>query len=111
MSAPGYIHPASGREYREDDPAARLASLTQAFARQCEQYLVHYERQLQGTDYMDQYRTWPGDPDRITRTMVRTAEAIDKAYTDVTADRTLHEYGLGKRDAEWERKYGKVEKP
>lgn len=106
-----YIHPQSGRTYREGDPAHRLARLAQTLASQCERYLDQYQRQLKDTDYLDQYRTWPGDPDRVARTMVRTIEAIDKAYTDVTSDRTMHEYGLGVRDAEWERKYGKVEQP
>ena len=106
MTDPGYIHPASGREYHEGDPAHRLARLTHALAGQCERFLDEYRRQLAETDYLDQYRTWPGDCDQVARTMARTIELIDKAYSDVTSDRTMHEYGLGKKDAEWERKYG-----
>jgi len=106
-----YTHPKSGRTYREGDPAHHLAQLTQTLANQCERYLSEYRRQLADTDYLDQYHTWPGDPDRVARTMARTIEAIDKAYTDVCSDRTMHEYGLGKQDDEWHRKYGQVEKP
>jgi hypothetical protein len=110
MPDAGYIHPASGREYYEGDPAHRLARLTHALAGQCERFLDEYRRQLADTDYLDQYRTWPGDCDQVARTMARTIELIDTTYSDVTSDRLLHEYGLGKKDAEWERKYGTVER-
>ncbi|MGW1744567.1 hypothetical protein ACWCRD_02895 [Streptomyces sp. NPDC002092] len=108
MSDSGYSHPASGRLYREGDPAHHFAQLVQALARQCADFQYHYERRLKGCDYLAQQAEWPSDPERIARTMGRTIEQIDKAYTDVVCDRTMHEYGLGKQDVEWQRKYGNV---
>ena len=110
MSEESYIHPASGREYREDDPAHRFAELTQVLARECESFLHHYERRLDGRDYLDQQREWLSDPDRIARAMAHTIAALDKAYTAVVVDQTMHEYGLGKQDDEWRRKYGAIER-
>jgi hypothetical protein len=106
-----YIHPDSGREYREGDPAHHFAQLSAALASQCERFLEHYRRRLDGHDYLQQYHEWLSDPGHIAQTMGYTIEALDKAYTAVTVDRTLHEYGLGKRDEEWERKYGRVSAP
>lgn len=111
MSDPGYIHPESGREYRESDPAHHFGALTHVLAQQCERFLYHYNRRLKDHDYLEQQQTWPSDPDRIARSMAHTIDSLDKAYTAVVVDRTMHEYGLGKQDAEWERKYGKVEQP
>jgi hypothetical protein len=108
MSDSGYSHPASGRLYREGDPAHHFAQLVQALARQCADFQYHYERRLKDFDYLAQHTEWPSDPERIARTMGRTIEQIDKAYTDVVCDRTMHEYGLGVQDDEWQRKYGDV---
>jgi hypothetical protein len=104
----GYVHPDSGREYREGDPARRFAQLTNVLAQECERYLHHYERRLEGKDYLAQHLEWPSDPDRVARAMGQTIADLDKAYTSVITDRTMHEYGLGKKDDEWERKYGEV---
>lgn len=108
MTDQAYIHPDSGREYREGDPAHRFAQLAGVLARECESFLYHYERRLKDHDYLDQQREWVSDPDRIARAMAHTIKALDEAYTAVTVDRTMHEYGLGKCDEEWERKYGEV---
>jgi hypothetical protein len=108
VSDEGYIHPGSGREYREGDPAHHFAVLVQALARECESFLHHYGQRLEGHDYLAQYREWPSDPDRIARAMGDTIEALDTAYTSVVADETMHQYGLGKKDDEWQRKYGVV---
>jgi hypothetical protein len=108
VSDEGYIHPGSGREYREGDPAQRFAELTRVLAEECRYFLHHYEQRLDGRDYLVQHREWPSDPDRIARAMGRTIEALDEAYTSVVADETMHQYGLGKKDDEWQRKYGVV---
>lgn len=102
----GYIHPASGREYREGDPAHRFAELGHVLAEECRQFLYHYEQRIDGRDYLDQHLEWQSDPDRIARAMAHTIAELDKAYSAVIIDRTMHVYGLGKRDEEWERKYG-----
>ncbi len=109
MTEQGYIHPTSGREYHEEDPAVYFMKLAHALRRQCEDFIYHYDGRLKDTDYLQQHGVWPSDPDRIARSMGHTIAALDKAYTAVTVDKTMHEYGLGKRDEEWERKYGKVE--
>lgn len=101
-----YTHPASGRTYREGDPAHRFAQLAQALAKQCDNFLHHYAGRLEGADYLDQHTEWLSDPDRIVRTMRHTIDALDEAYTAVTVDRDLHTYGLGEQDDEWRRKYG-----
>jgi hypothetical protein len=103
-----YVHPESGRSYREGDPALRFAKLTHGLARQCEEFLRHYYERLEDRDYLDQYVTWPSDPDRITRAMGATIDAIDSSYTEVSYDRTAWKYGLGKQDEEWHRRYGDV---
>lgn len=100
-----YIHPESGREYRENDPAQHFAQLTDVLAQECERFLYHYKRRLEGKDFLAQHTEWPSDPDLVARAMGRTIEALDKAYTAVVVDRTMHEYGLGKKDEEWQRKY------
>jgi hypothetical protein len=106
-----YTHPASGRTYREEDSAAYFARLAHALRRESEDFIHHYDTRLKGRDYLDQQREWLSDPDRIARAMAHTIAALDKAYTAVTVDRTMHEYGLGKRNEEWERKYGEVAEP
>lgn len=111
MTDESYVHPASGREYREGDPAYRFAELARVLARECEAFTYHYDQRLKDRDYLGQQQEWLSDPDRIARAMAHTIEALDKACTAVTVDRTMHEYGLGKRDEEWERKYGEVIAP
>ncbi len=106
MTDEPYIHPASGRGYREEDPAVYFMKLAHALRRECEAFIHHYDTRLDGHDYLQQHLEWPSDPDRIARSMGHTIAALDKAYTAVTVDRMLHEYGLGVRDEEWERKYG-----
>lgn len=101
-----HTHPDSGRVYREEDSAVRFAKLAHALRRQCDEFIRHYDTRLAGRDYLGQHLTWPSDPDRIARSMGHTIEALDKAYTDVTVDRSLWEWGLGEKDAEWQRKYG-----
>ena len=108
MTKHDYTHPGSGRVYREDDPALYFARLAQALAAECEQFICYYETRLKGKDYLGQKREWPSDPDRIARSMGYTIAALDKAYTAVTVDEHLHEYGLGRQDDEWRRKYGDV---
>ena len=108
VSENGYTHPESGRVYREGDPAHHFAQLTHVLAEECRQFLHHYGRRLEGRDYLTQQLEWPSDPDRIARAMAHTIEALDKAYTAVVVDRTMHEYGLGEQDGEWQRKYGDV---
>lgn len=103
-----YRHPASGRMYLEDDPAHYFARLLHILREECEQFIYHYDDRLKGEDYLDQYVTWPSDPDRIARAMKHTIESIDKAYTAITVDKTMPDYGLGQRDEEWHRKYGEV---
>jgi hypothetical protein len=103
-----YVHPASGRTYREGDPAHHFALLAIALAEQARSYIDHYERRLDGHDYLDQHLTWLSDPDRIARAMAHTIAALDKAYTAVTVDRDMHMYGFGTQDDEWQRKYGQV---
>jgi hypothetical protein len=102
-----YTHPASGRVYEEGDPAHRFAVLAAGLARQCETFLHHYRERMADTDYLDQHTTWPSDPGRIARAMSDTLAAVEQAYTDVIVDRDAHEYGLGTRDDEWTRKYGR----
>jgi hypothetical protein len=104
-----YTHPESGRVYREGDPAHHFAQLVQVLASECESFLHHFGRRLEGKDYLAQFREWPSDPDRIARAMATTIEALDKAYSRVNADETMHRYGLGKKDDEWQRKYGDVQ--
>lgn len=104
-----YVHPDSGRAYREDDPAVRFGKFAAALRRQCEEFIQHYDERMAGRDYLGQHVTWPSDPDRIARSIGRTVEALDKAYTDVVVDRSLWEWGLGEKDDEWQRKYGKVQ--
>jgi hypothetical protein len=94
--------------YRDGDPAHHFAELARGLAEECRQFLYHYERRLDGRDYLAQHLEWLSDPDRIARTMGYTIAALDKAYTAVTVDRHLHEYGLGRQDDEWHRKYGNV---
>lgn len=108
MTSEDYVHPASGRTYHEDDPAHYFALLVAGLARQCSDFLYHYERRLKDRDYLQQYGEWLSDPSSIARTMADTIERLDKAYTAVTCDRTLHQYGLAKQDDEWHRKYGDV---
>lgn len=103
---PEYIHPESGRAYREGDPAHYFAQLAQALRRQCEEFIRHYDERLAGRDYLNQHATWLSDPDRIARSMAHTIAALDKQYTAVTVNRDLHTYGLGRQDEEWQRKYG-----
>jgi hypothetical protein len=103
-----YVHPASGRTYREDDPARHFAQLAWVLAEEARRYIYHYERRLHGHDCLDQHLTWLSDPDRIARAMAHTIAALDKAYTAVTVDRDMHTYGLGTQDDEWQRKYGQV---
>jgi len=109
--AEDYTHPDGGRVYREGDPAHRFALLVLGLARECEQFLRHYERRLSGRDYLAQHREWLSDPDRIARAMATTIAELDKAYTAVTIDRDNWQYGLGRRDDEWERKYGPAPAP
>lgn len=103
-----YEHPASGRIYRQGDPAHRFARLAAALRRQCDEFARHYDQRMADRDYLDQQRTWPSDPDRIARFMRETIAALDQAYTDVVYDEQAPEFGLGKRDEEWQRKYGDV---
>lgn len=106
-----YIHPESGRAYREGDPAHRFATLAAALARQCRAFTDHYSRRLEGHDFLAQHAEWPSDPDRIARTMANTIAELDKAYTAVIGDRDAHKWGLVQRNDEWHRKYGEVEQP
>ncbi|MFI5973544.1 hypothetical protein [Streptomyces sp. NPDC051452] len=103
-----FTHPASGRTYVEDDPAAHFATLVGVLARQCDAFLYHHQRRLKGLDYLAQHTEWSSDPSNIARTMAHTIEQLDKAFTAVVCDRTLHEYGLGQKDDDWQRKYGPV---
>lgn len=109
MTAESYIHPESGREYREDDPAHYFAVLASGLAEQCRQFLYHYEQRLKGSDYLAQYTEWLSDPGHLAQTMAHTIDRLDKAYTAVTVDKSLHQYGLAKQDDEWRRKYGDVD--
>ena len=104
-----YVHPDSGRVYREEDPAVRFIKLAHALRQQCEDFIHHYDSRMAGRDYLGQHLTWPSDPDRIARSMGRMIESLDKSYTDVTVDRSMHEWGLGQKDEEWQRKYGPVD--
>ena len=99
-------HPETGRVYREEDPAVRFIKLAHALRRQCEYFIHHYDTRMAGRDYLGQYATWPSDPDRIARSMGSMIQSLDKAYTAITVDRSMHEYGLGEQDDEWQRKYG-----
>ena len=101
-----WTHPDSGRIYREEDPAVRFIKLAHALRRECEDFIYHYDQRMAGRDYLGQHLTWQSDPDRIARSMGHTIKALDEAYTAVTVNRYLHEYGLGKQDDEWQRKYG-----
>jgi hypothetical protein len=103
-----YKHPDGGRIYREGDPAHHFAELAAALRRECEDFIDHYDRRMAGRDYLGQSFTWPSDPDRIARSMSDTMQALDKAYTRIIVDRSMHEYGLGGKDDEWQRKYGDV---
>jgi hypothetical protein len=105
---PEFTHPESGRVYKESDPACYFAQLTRVLAEECRRFLYHFEGRLDGKDYLAQHLEWPSDPDRVARAMGATLAALDKAYTAVITDRTMHEYGLGRKDDEWERKYGEV---
>lgn len=111
MTDETWTHPESGRAYREDDPAVYFMKLAHGLRRECEEFIRHYDERLDGRDYLQQHLIWRSDPDRIARAMAHTIAALDKAYTAITVDRTLYEYGLGVRDEEWERKYGKVAVP
>jgi hypothetical protein len=102
-----YVHPRSGRIYREGDPAHRFAQLVAGVARQCEEF-GRYVQPLLEADYLDQRAAWMGDCERITRSLARTIEQIEEAHTDVVVDRDYHRYGLGTQDDEWQRKYGAV---
>jgi hypothetical protein len=101
-----HVHPDSGRVYRQEDPAVRFAKLAHALRRQCEQFIEHYDNRLAGRDFLQQHAIWPSDPDRIARAMGHTIASLDTAYTDIVVDRTMHEYGLGTQDDQWQRKYG-----
>lgn len=104
----GYEHPETGRIYREEDPTVYFIKLAHALRRECEDFIYHYDQRMAGRDYLGQHMTWSSDPDRIARSMGHTIEALNKAYTRVTVDKHLHEYGLGKQDEEWQRKYGEI---
>jgi hypothetical protein len=106
MTNEDYVHPGSGRTYREGDPAHYFAELVRGLARECEDFLHHYGRRLEEQDYLAQFTEWPSDPGSIARSMGYTIESLDKAYTAVVVDKSLHLYGLGKQDEEWHRKYG-----
>ena len=103
-----YIHPKSGRVYREGDPAHHFAQLAAALRRQCENFVHYYDSQMGSRDYLAQRAIWLGDCDRIARSMADTIAVLDKAHTAIIIDRDLHEYGLGHKDEEWQRKYGPV---
>jgi len=109
MTPSEYVHPESGRLYREGDPAHHFALLAAGLARECETFLRHYNERLKNADYLAQYHEWPSDPGSIARSMAHTIEALDKAYTAITVDRDLHLFGLGRQDEEWHRKYGRLE--
>lgn len=109
MSADGYEHPASGRTYRQGDPAHRFAQLSSALARQCDEFLHHYRERMEDGDYLAQTKVWLSDPHRIARSMQDTIEALDEAYTSVVVDETSYQYGLGEQDDDWQRKYGPVD--
>lgn len=100
-----YVHPDSGRRYREGDPAHHFARLAGFLAEEARQFIEHYERRLKDRDYLAQHLEWPSDPDRIARAMAATIKKLDEAYTAVVVDRDMPNYGLGARDADWERKY------
>lgn len=103
-----YIHPDSGRVYREGDPAHYFVQMAAGLRRQCEEFVHYYDTLMAGRDYLQQRTIWQGDPDRIARSMAHTIAALDKAHTAVVVDRDLHEYGPGRQDEEWQRKYGKL---
>lgn len=106
-----YRHPASGRIYREGDPAHDFARLARHLRDQCERFIDQYDRRLADRDYLGQYQTWSSDPDRLRRTIQDTCEAIDKAYTRVTVDwhAPLIDFGDPEARAEHERRYGPIE--
>ena len=47
MTTGDYTHPASGRVYREGDPAHHFAQLARGLARECEHFLYHYGSRLE----------------------------------------------------------------
>lgn len=108
MGKSEYVHPASGRTYREGDPAHRFAQMAHALRSECEQFLHYFDRVDENaeTDYLRLLAGWQSDPERIARSMRETLKAIDQAYSDVVADRDAYRYGIGKQDDEWHRKYG-----
>lgn len=108
MEPETYVHPKSGRAYQEDDPATYFMRLAHALRQQCEAFIDHYDQRLADHDYLAQHTEWTSDPDRIARSMAHTIATLDKQYTAVTVDRDLHRFGLGRKDEEWQRKYGEV---
>ena len=108
MATEDYRHPASGRIYREGDPAHRFAQLVHILANECGAFLDHHAHRLADRDYLKQHTEWSSDPERIARAMAHTIAELDKAYTAVVVDRDLPDYGLGSWDDEWQRKYGKT---
>ena len=104
-------HPASGRGYREGDPAHYFVIMARALRQQAEAFVAEYDRRLADRDYLDQHHAWWGnsDADRMVRLLIETTGDVNKAYTAVLRDRDMPDFGLGRRDEEWQRKYGPVD--
>jgi hypothetical protein len=103
MSAEEYVHPDSGRRYREGDPAHRFAQLAAELNRLSEEFTHHYKQRLAGKDYLAQSVEWRSDPSRIAGSMHRVIEALNE--TDIAISKDWYATAV---DDEWRRKYGTV---
>lgn len=101
-----YVHPDSGRVYREGDPAHYFAALARALSHQAGEFIRHYDAKMAGKDYLAQSGVWESDPNRIAQAMADTITKLGMAYRALQADKHAPGWGLGKYDDEWRRKYG-----
>jgi hypothetical protein len=93
-----YQHPASGRIYRQGDPAHTYALALRAARRDAEQFL----RETEHTEQMDYLASFDARPERATYRLRDDLDWLIHAEKGVLLERFRRE----PPDDEWVRKYG-----